>query len=398
VDGPDSPPILGTVAVDATNLAATNVSWQLTSDINPTKVQIYVNPGAISGAFTITGTGGVPNTETVPRYEGQLLAEFDITNVAELGGQLVTKVLDLSKLPSGTYHLWVRADDGINPPVTSYAAAPALLAASADQSGYGSNAVWLSKADYDLNTEYANATPIVINGAATFPTQWTATITPTFDAAANALDVEWRVNSHPDVDHYRLWYGHTPLSPSEIITVGGALALLDANGNPTGQEVGFVRLANIRPNTPYFLSIEAIDSESGRTVRSQEVQFTIASAAFALTTQQPTIAVAAGGSATVPVVLNASGALFFPNVWLSIDLGSVPPGMTAGFTGDTEGFPGLNATAPTRTLAINVDAEVPDGIYPIVISGYNGTTKVILTVQVVVGSVEERVFLPLVGR
>lgn len=157
-------------------------------------------------------------------------------------------------------------------------------------------------------------------------------------------------------------------------------------------------LANILPNTPYFLSIEAIDSESGHAVRSQEVQFSIASAAFALTTQQPTIAVAAGGSATVPVVLNASGALFFPNVWLSIDLGSVPPGMTAGFTSNLETFPGLNATAPTRTLAINVDAEVPAGIYPIVISGYNGTTKVILTVQVVVGSVEERVFLPLVGR
>lgn len=399
VDGPDSPPILGTVAVDATNLAATTVSWQLTSDINPTKVQIYVNPGEISGAYTITDTNGAPDTETIPRYEGQLLAEFDITNVAELGGQLVTKVLDLSKLPSGTYHLWVRADDGINPPVTSYAAAPALLAASAKQSSYGRNAVWLSKDDYDLTAEFANATPIVINGAATFPTQWTATITPTFVAAANALEVEWRVNSHPDVDHYRLWYGHTPLNPTEVITVGGALALLDANGNPTGQEAGFIRLANIRPNTPYHLSIEAIDSESGRAVRSQEVLFSIASAAFTLATQQPTIALAAGGNATVPVNLNASGALFFPNVWLSVDLGSAPRGITAGFTGDAEGFPGLSATAPTRTLAISVDAEAPDGVYPIVISGYNGEVKTTLTLQVVVGEGSaKRLYLPVVTR
>ena len=399
VEGPDSPPILGTVAVDATNLAATKVSWQLTSDLNPTKVQIYINPGEISGAFTITGTNGAPDTQTIPRYEGQLLAEFNITNVAELGGQLVTKVVDLSKLPSGTYHLWVRADDGINPPVTSYAAAPALVAASADQSGYGRNAVWLAKAGYDMTAEYANAAPIVINGASTFPTQWTATITPTFVAAANVLDVEWRVNSHPDVDRYRLWVGNTPLNPTEVITVGGALALLDANGNPTGQEVGFIRIADIRPNTPYYISIEAIDSESGRTVRSQEVPFSIASAAFTLATQQPTVALNAGSSANVPVTLNASGALYFPNVWLSVDLGSAPPGITAGFTGDAEGFPGLNATAPTRTLAVSVDAETPDGLYPIVVSGYNGEVKTTLTLQVVVGEgPANRLYLPLVTR
>ena len=239
----------------------------------------------------------------------------------------------------------------------------------------------------------------MIDGAATFPTQWTATITPTFVAAANALEVEWRVNSHPDVDHYRLWYGHTPLNPTEVITVGGALALLDANGNPTGQEAGFIRLANIRPNTPYHLSIEAIDSESGRAVRSQEVLFSIASAAFTLSTQQPTIALAAGGNATVPVNLNASGALFFPNVWLSVDLGSAPPGITAGFTGDAEGFPGLSATAPTRTLAISVDAEAPDGVYPIVVSGYNGDVKTTLTIQVVVGEGSaKRLYLPVVTR
>lgn len=85
------------------------------------------------------------------------------------------------------------------------------------------------------------------------------------------LNVEWRVNSHPDVDRYRLWFGQTPLNPTEVITVGGA-------------------------------------------------------------------------------------------------------------------------------LAISVDAEVPAGTYPIVISGYNGPTKVTLTVQVTVNNVAELIFLPLVVR
>ncbi|CAN5774478.1 hypothetical protein BH10CHL1_BH10CHL1_31910 [soil metagenome] len=399
VEGPDSPPILGTVAVDATNLAATQVSWQLTSDLNPTTVQVYVNPGEISGSFTITNADGTPNTEVIPRYEGQLVAEFKITNVAELGGQLVTKVIDLSKLPSGTYHLWVRADDGLNPPVTSYASAPALLAASADQSGYGRNAVWLAKDDYNSANEFANAAPIVIDRAATFPTQWTAAMTTTFDATTNALDVEWRVNAHPDVDRYRLLFGNTPLNPTQAITVGGALAVLDTNGNPTGVEVGFVRIDDIRPDAPYYISIEAIDSESGRSVRSQEVPFTVASTPFTLAAQQTTIAVAAGGSAIVPVTLNASGELFFPNVWLSTNLGDTPPGITARFTDDAEGFPGLSANAPTRNLEISVDGSVPDGLYPVVISGYNGDVKTALTLQVTVGNgVANRIYLPLIKR
>lgn len=399
VEGPDSPPILGTVTVDASNLAATQVRWQLTTDINPTTVQVYVNPGEISGSFTITNADGTPNTEVIPRYEGQLVGEFKITNVAELGGQLVTKVVDLSKLPSGAYHLWVRADDGLNPPVTSYAAAPALLAASATQSPYGLNAVWLAKDDYNMANEFADAAPIVINRAATFPTQWTATITPTFNAADKTLDVAWQVNSHPDVDRYRLLFGNTPLNPTQAITVGGALAVLDANGNPTGAEVGFVRVTNIRPDVPYYFSVEAIDSESGRSVRSQEVPFTVASTPFTLATQQTTVAIAAGSSASVPVTLNASGPLFFPNVWLSTNLGNIPPGINARFTGDAEGFPGLNANAPTLALAISVDSSVPDGSYPLVISGYNGDIKTTLTLQVVVGQgAGNQVYLPLVTR
>lgn len=401
VEGPDSPPILGSVAVDASNLAATQVSWQLTSDFNPTTIQIYANPKAISESFTVTGTNGQPDTAEIPLYEGDLLAEYTITSLAELGGQLVTKVVDLSRLPSGTYHIWVRADDGINPPASSYAGAPAVVAASGTQSVYGANAVWLAKDDYDLTAEFANATPIVINQAASFPAQWTATITPTFDAATNALDVEWRVNSHPDVDSYRLLFGNTPLNPTQVITVGGALAVLDADNNPTGVEVGFVRLASIRPDVPYFLSIEAIDAESGRTVRSQEVQFSVASAAFTLTSPQAQVRIAAGGSATVPVTLNAPEELFFPNVWLSTDLGGAPQGITAQFANDTEGFPGINAGAPTRQLEIMVDGSVPDGAYPIVISGYNGDVKQALTIQVVVGAggtAANSVFLPLVNR
>ncbi|MDQ3249501.1 MAG: DUF4397 domain-containing protein, partial [Chloroflexota bacterium] len=116
--GPDSPPILGTVVVDANNLAATQVSWQLTSDNRPTRISVYANPGAISASVPVTKADGSVDTGEIPLFEGTLVAEYEITDLAELGGQLVTKVFDLSTLESGTYHLWVRADDGVNGPVS----------------------------------------------------------------------------------------------------------------------------------------------------------------------------------------------------------------------------------------------------------------------------------------
>lgn len=74
VEGRPSPPILGSVTIDANNPAAAQVSWQLTSDYNPTTIQIYANPNTISGTFTVSNTDGSPNTEEIPLYEGQLLA------------------------------------------------------------------------------------------------------------------------------------------------------------------------------------------------------------------------------------------------------------------------------------------------------------------------------------
>ncbi|MEZ4834744.1 MAG: hypothetical protein R2873_22590 [Caldilineaceae bacterium] len=56
--GPDSPPILGSVAVDAANLSAAQVSWQLTSDNRPTLVSIFANPGAISATLPLTNADG----------------------------------------------------------------------------------------------------------------------------------------------------------------------------------------------------------------------------------------------------------------------------------------------------------------------------------------------------
>lgn len=395
--GPDSPPILGTVTVDGANPAATQISWQLTSDNRPTRISLYANGGAISAAVPVTKENGTVDTQTIPLYEGTLLAEYEITDLAQLGGQLMTKVLDLSTLPSGSYHLWVRADDGVNPPVNTYAETPGVMAAGV-QSVYGVNAVRVTQNDFNPLARIAAAAPIVINHANDFPTTWTATISQTFDAATRSLYIEWQNNSHPDADIYRLLFGNTPLNPTQVITVGNAIEEFGANGQATGNKVGFVTLQDIQPDVPYYLSIEAVDLDRNRAVRSQEVLFTVAATPFSLASAQPSVNIAAGSKGAVPVTLNAAGTLFFPNVWLATDLGSAAAGITARFAGDVEGFNELNASLPTRQLEISVDASVPNGIYPIVISGYNGDDKELLTIQVMVGEVAGRVYLPLVAR
>ncbi len=400
VMGPDSPPILGSVAVDAANPAATQVSWQLTSDTRPTLVSVFANPGAISASLPLTNADGSVDFEEIPLYEGLLIAEFEISDLAELGGQLVTKQIDLNTLASGTYHLWVRADDGVNPPVETYAEAPSVMAAGV-QSVYGANAVWIAKDDFNPMATVGSAAQVIIDHSNDFPTTWTATISSTFDVESQSLYIEWHALGHPDTDLYRLLFGNTPLNPTQVITVGNSIQELDANGLATGAEVGFVTLEDIQPGVNYFLSVEGVDTESGRSVRSQEFTFRVEPGSFTITSAQATVNVAAGSTVQVPVTLNEEEALFFPDVWLSTDLGAAAPGITAGFVDDVDGVTGISPANPTHQLAISVDGSVPDGVYPIDIAGYSGEKRETLTIRVVVGdasTVTEKIFLPVVLR
>ena len=400
--GPDSPPILGSVTYDASNPAQTQVSWQLTSDVRPTKVSVFATSEEIVASFPVTDTDGTTTIEETPLFEGIPVGEFEITDLTELGGQMVTKVVDLSDLASGTWHLWVRAEDGVTPPVSTYASQVGVTAAGV-QSIYGVNAAWLAKDDFDAMAQLAKATPLVIDRTGDFPVDWTATISQTFDADTNSLYIEWRTSKHPDADNYRLLWGSTPLSPTQVITTGGSIAEFDENGVSTGAEVGFVTLHDINPDVPYFISVEAVDTETGNSVRSQEVEFMVAAAAFALTTQVPNVSVKAGEAVRVPVTLSAEEALFFNNVWLSTDLGGTPPGVTAQYVDDGDGFNKLNATEPTKQLEISVDASVPSGAYPISITGYNGDKQEEMTFTLVVdgATVEpatKNIFLPLISK
>ena len=325
------------------------------------------------------------------------MAEYVISDPAQLGGQLVNKQVDLSKLASGTYHLWLRADDGVNPPVDSYAAAPTVQAGAVPDE-YGVNPVRVAKEGYNPLLQLATAAPILIDHAADFPTAWNATISTTLDSAADALYIEWPAQPHPDVDNYRLYVGNTPLNPTQVITTGGAVVEYDANGLATGAAVGFTTLADLQPGLPYYLAVEAVDTESGRRVRSQEVSFSADAGRYGLTTPQPSYIVAKGGQVAIPVTLTELQPLFYPQVGLALDLGAAPLGLTAGFQGDVEGNSVLSAVQPTATLQVAVDAATADGRYPVKVLSYNGATQQTLTIEIVVGDAAVRLYLPIVAR
>ncbi len=397
VAGPSSPPVLASVTVDDSDLAATQVSWQLTSDMQPTRVKVYVNPGAISQKITVTDTHGVTTSKEIPLYEGYPVAEYVITDPAELGGAPVTKAIDLTKLASGDYHVWVRAEDGVNPPVNAYASLPSALA-GAVKDVYGYKAVRVAQEGYDPLVQVADAATIVIDHAADFPTTWNATITSTFDAATDSLYLEWLANPHPDVDNYRVYFGNAPLSPTQVITAGGVVVEYDDNGQATGVQVGFVTLADLQPTVTYYLSVEALDTESGRSVRSQEIQFSAPAGSFTLNTPQHSIAFNPGGTASVPITLKELQPLLYPQVVLALDLNGAALGITAKFAGDEEGLTSLSAAHLTANLEISADGSVPAGRYPLVITGYNGATQKVLKLDLVIGDAQFINYLPAVMR
>jgi hypothetical protein len=395
VQGPDSPPILGSVTVNAANPAATQVSWQLTSDNRPTRVSIFANAGPISATVPLTATDGTVSSEEIPQYEGILLEEYEVNNLSELGGQLVTKQLNLDTLPSGTYHIWVRADDGVNPPISTYAEAPGAAIAGTP-SIYGTNAVWVAKDSFNPLASVSRAAAIVIDHNDDWPTEWDAAITTSFEPETESLYIEWEAQTHPDTDVYRLLIGETPRNPTQVITAGGSIQELDASGVATGAEVGFVTLQDIRPGRTYYLSIEGVDEDTERTVRSQEVTFTVDPGSFSIVSARRTVTIPPGNTARVPVTLNVEETLFYPNIWLSTNLGRTPPGLTARFVGDLDGLTTINPADPTHQLEISVDGSVPRGTYPITITGYSGAADEQLTIQVVVGDVA--IYLPLMSR
>jgi len=168
-------------------------------------------------------------------------------------GSLQTQTLDLSELESGTYWLWLEAEDGRNPPVRTYAPDPIVVTHPGALGGPG---IW----DADIE------------------------VTPGY----RRLAVQWDRHPHPDVDGYVLRVGTTPLSASRPITV---------------EDATVADLAGLDPGRTYYLSVGAYDNEAGEIARSREVAATTEVAGFDMSGPSEAITVVGGRSQQVRVTL-----------------------------------------------------------------------------------------------
>lgn len=374
---------------DGSNLSAVHIRWQMISAFKPTKLRYFANPGPISQSVTYTDTAGIARTETISMFTGIETVDYDITDDAYLNGQEAGFVTNFGDLESGTYHLWLQVDDGKNAPQQLYVIDPATN----------------QPATLVVNN------PIVLAAAA-----WTPQITTTLDVPAQELIVEWSAYDHPDIDSYTLYLGTAP-GVYTISTTGYSLIYpLDSQGNPTGKPIGYGGFSNIAPGVTYYVMVEAVDEETGRTVRAGEVMVSASPGSYTLNTGNSSYVVNPGGTLNIPVDLQVTQPLFYPEVALDLAEADNPPGLVTRFARDYTGDTTLRDTGGTvammvqgaaaqvighrdglvqaaaadvtsANLLVNLSPYLAPGSYPVTISGLNGDNQpVSTTVTVVVSS------------
>lgn len=371
---------------DGSNLGAVHIRWQMISAFKPTKLRYFANPGPLSQSVTYTDTAGIARTETISMFTGIETVDYEITDDAYLNGQEAGFVTNFSDLESGTYHLWLQVDDGKNAPQQMYVIDPATN----------------QPATLVVNN------PIVLAAAA-----WTPQITTTLDVPAQELIVEWSAYDHPDVDSYTLYLGTAPGVYTFSTTGYSLIYPLDSEGNPAGAPVGYGGFSNIEPGVTYYVMVEAVDEETGRTVRSHEMTVNASPGSYTLNTGNSSYVVNPGGTLAIPVGLQVTQPLFYPEVALDLDEAENPSGLVTRFARDYTGDTTLRDTSGTVALAVqgaaaqivghrdglvqaaatdvtsaellvNISKYLAPGSYPVTISGVNGDKQPVSTTVTVV--------------
>ena len=95
-----------------------------------------------------------------------------MSDPTKLRGVISTASINLDQMASGVYHLWVDADDGVNPSVHAHARVA------------GSNTL----------------ATVTVGPSNDFPTSWSPLVTTTADAAQALPSLTWDASYHPDIN------------------------------------------------------------------------------------------------------------------------------------------------------------------------------------------------------
>ena len=163
-------------------------------------------------------------------------------------------------------------------------------------------------------------------------------------------------------------------------------------------------------------------------MRSNPVTFNASAGAYALDTSANSYEVSPGNTLEVPITLQVTQPLYYPNVALDVDEFANPSGMVTRFAHDYTGDATLRSTSGTvaftvqgaaaevvthrdadvqaastdvtsANLLVTVSQHLAPGSYQVTISGVNGQNEPISnTVTIVVKGESQKVYLPLVEK
>jgi len=336
VNGIDPEPVLRDVSAISTGPTSARFGWSLVSNDITTTLNIYATTGPITATQVVTDSNGVPQEVTVPVFSGAPIATSVPT---PLNGTPASVDVDLSTLESGTYYIWFDADDGRNPPIRMYA-------------------------------------PDTISVTQAWQSTWTADLRAT--SAYRQVTLAWDRSPNPDTDSYRLRVNALPGQ----MAARGLRVTRAALNTPPEIDVGNVlstTLYNLAPDQPYYISVLAVDEDTGRVSQSEEIAALPQGAAFDLHADTTDITLNGGDQATLTVNVT-TGLNPYPST-VSLALGAHPDGVllepeTAVVTPTVAGVPVRVTVYTTR--------GVPDGTYTVNLVAKGGGVERTLPVQVTV--------------
>ncbi len=337
VNGIDPAPVLRNITVTPAGNNTAALGWSLVSNDITTTLNIYANSGPITTTQVVTDSQGLTKTITIPFFGGVPIATSVQT---PLDGTPASLNMDLSHLESGTYHIWFDANDGRNPPIRTYA---------------------------DTTVEVRHD----------WQPTWTAGVhaTTTYRQAT----IAWERSPNPDVDGYRL-------------RINGLLAHFRARGlrvaralnTPPEIDVGDVisyTLYNLAPDQPYYITVLAVDKDTGRVAPSEEIAVVPQSATFDVGASRTDITLRGGESTRF--ILHVSTPLSTYPSTVSIAQGAHPDGLLL--------TPATTVVTPTTAgvsvpVTVTATADVPNGTYDLALVATGGGMERALPVRVTVES------------
>ncbi len=336
VNGIDPEPVLRDLTAVSTGPTTAEFGWSLVSNDITTTLNIYATAGPITTTQTVTDSNGVAKQVTMPEFTGAPIATAVPTPLDGTPGHIT---VDLSNLPTGRYHIWFDADDGRNPPVRVYA-------------------------------------PNTIDVVQAWQPSWKADLHA--EAGYRRLTLRWDRSSNPDTDVYHLRVSPVP---GEMSAQGIRVAHKALN-TPPEIDVGDVlstTLYNLAPGQPYYISVLAVDEDTGQKSQSEEIAAVPEGAPFDLRAASDGISLNGGGAASTTVYVTTDMAPYPSEV--SLRPGDHPDGIT--LSPSTELVTPTSEGVPVE-ITVRATRGIPGGTYTVDLVGSGGGVERTLPLKVTV--------------